>query len=106
MDVLNLKLDEQDALEVRRIEQSIDKWSLELVKMIIQADGLKNTITGLYQARAERIGKFLEASKVDAGRIMQQRFDSQTGMLTVILGPPREDGMPPPSPPSEVRAGS
>jgi hypothetical protein len=82
-----LKLDEGDLSKAIQIESSILQWSVELGKVSLTLDRIKNQLAGLYEARAKTLESVVKEAGFDINKIQNISFNPETGDLRFNIVP-------------------
>ena len=78
------KLSESDIDNLRQFEQSIEHWSTQIVKGLLQIDDMKSTVKSIYLARQQMFEKAYEEAGIDHNDVQHVEL-MQDGTLNVVL---------------------
>jgi len=81
------KISVEDVANLGRFEASIDHWSKQITKALIQVDDMKGNVRGIYVARQRIFEKaYLEAG-IDPSQVQHAEL-KEDGTLNVLLKEP------------------
>ena len=77
----SVKLNEEQAEKIHKLEMSINHWSIEQAKLSVQVKRMVDAIDTLYETRKRELDSVLSQSEVDVKRVKVAYVDNENNLV-------------------------